>query len=60
MTQPLSLEVSFKNYRPVELLGYLSSVQRIDSHTIRYVAKDMIDLSKFLEFITSYDPTEPP
>jgi D-amino peptidase len=60
MTKPLTLEVSFKNYRPVELLGYLSSVQRIDSHTIRYVAKDMIDLSKFLEFITSYDPTEPP
>jgi D-amino peptidase len=60
MTRPLTLDVSFKNYRPVELLGYLSSVQRIDSHTIRYVAKDVIDLSKFLEFVTSYDPNTPP
>jgi len=60
MTRPLSLEISFKNYRPVELLGYLSSVQRIDSHTIRYVARDMVDLSKFIEFVTSYDPTLTP
>jgi D-amino peptidase len=60
MTKPLSLEVSFKNYRPVELLGYLSNVQRIDSHTVRYAAKDMIDLSKFLEFVTNYDPTMAP
>jgi D-amino peptidase len=60
MTKPLTLEVSFKNYRPVELLGYLSNVQRIDSHTIRYVAKDMIDVSKFLEFVTNYDPSTTP
>ena len=60
MTKPLTLEVSFKNYRPVELLGYLSNVQRIDSHTVRYMAKDMIDVSKFLEFVTSYDPASTP
>jgi D-amino peptidase len=60
VTKPLTLEVSFKNYRPVELLGYLSNVQRVDSHTIRYMAKDMVDVSKFIEFITSYDPTLTP
>ena len=60
MTRPLSLEVSFKNYRPVELLGYLSNVQRIDSHTVRYMPRDMIDLSKFLEFVTNYDATMTP
>jgi D-amino peptidase len=60
MTKPLTLEVSFKNYRPVELLGYLANVQRIDSHTIRYSARDMVDVSKFIEFITSYDPTLTP
>ena len=60
MTKPLTLEVSFKNYRPVELLGYLPNVQRIDSHTVRYMAKDMIDVSKFLEFVTSYDPAATP
>ena len=60
MTRPLTLEVSFKNYRPVELLGYLSSVQRIDSHTVRYAPRDMVDVSKFLEFVTNYDPAMTP
>lgn len=60
MTKPLSVEVSFKNYRPVELLGYLSNVQRIDSHTVRYMPRDMVDLSKFLEFVTNYDPSMTP
>jgi D-amino peptidase len=60
MTRPITLEVSFKNYRPVELLGYLSNVQRIDSHTVRFVGRDMLDVSKFLEFATSYEPTLSP
>jgi len=60
MTKPLSLEVSFKNYRPVELLGSLPNVQRIDAHTVRFVGRDMIEVSKFLEFATSYDPTLTP
>jgi D-amino peptidase len=60
LTKPLTLEVSLKNYRPVELLGYLRDVQRVDSHTVRYVAKDMVDLSRFIEFVTNYDPTLAP
>lgn len=58
--KPLNLEVSFKNYRPVEILGYLSNVQRVDAHTVKYVARDIVDLSKFLEFVTSYDPAMTP
>jgi D-amino peptidase len=60
MTRPITLDVSFKNYRPVELLGYLPNVQRIDSHTVRFVGRDMIDVSKFIEFVTSYDPALAP
>lgn len=60
MARPVAVEVSFKNYRPVELLGYLPNVQRIDSHTVRFSARDMIEASKFLEFVTSYDPTLTP
>lgn len=60
MSKPVTVEVSFKNYRPVELLGYLSNVQRIDAHTVRLVGRDMIEVSKFLEFVTSYDPTMTP
>jgi D-amino peptidase len=60
MTKPLTVEVSFKNYRPVELLGYLPNIQRIDAHTVRFVGRDMVEISKFLEFVTSYDPTLTP
>lgn len=60
MSKPVTVEVSFKNYRPVELLGYLSNVQRVDAHTVRLVGRDMIEVSKFLEFVTSYDPTMTP
>jgi D-amino peptidase len=60
MTKPLSVDVSFKNYRPVELLGYLPNIQRVDAHTVRFVGRDMIEISKFLEFVTSYDATLTP
>jgi len=59
-SKPITLEVSFKNYRPVELLGYLPNVQRIDAHTVRFVGRDILEVSRFLEFVTSYDPTLAP
>jgi len=54
LNSPIQLEVRFKNYRPVEMLSYLSIVQRIDAHSIRFAGKDMIETSKFLEFILTY------
>ncbi len=54
MEGPITLEVSFKNYQPPELLAYLSTIERIDSHTIRYIGKDMIEISKFMKFVLSY------
>lgn len=54
--EPVQLDVRFKNYRPPEILSYLSNVERTDSHSIRFVGKDMIEVSKFLEFVTTYDP----
>jgi D-amino peptidase len=60
VARPITLEVSFKNYRPVELLGYLPGVERIESHTVRLVARDMREVSKFLEFVTNYEPTLTP
>ncbi len=50
----ITFDVSLKHYRPVELLGYLPVVERIDSHTIRYVGEDMVDVSRFFQFVTSY------
>ncbi len=51
---PLELELGFKNYMPAELLAYLPNVDRVDSHTVRFVARDAVELSKFIEFAMSY------
>jgi D-amino peptidase len=53
---PVQLDVRFKNYRPSEVLSYLSIVERTDSHSIRFSGRDMIEVSKFFEFIMTYDP----
>jgi D-amino peptidase len=51
---PLELEISFKNYMPAELMAYLPNVERVDAHTVRFVGRDMTEISKFIEFTTSY------
>jgi D-amino peptidase len=51
---PVTLEITFKNYTPAELLSYLRSVQRVDSHTIRFVGKDMDEIDDFEEFVGNY------
>ena len=55
LSGPIELDVRFKNYRPAEVLSYLSIIQRPDSHSIRFVARDMIEVSKFLTFINTYE-----
>lgn len=56
LAAPIQLDVRFKNYRPSEVLSYLSIVERTDAHSIRFTGKDMIEVSKFLEFIMTYEP----
>ena len=56
LSGPIQVDVRFKNYRPSEVLSYLSIVQRTDAHSIRFTGKDMIEVSKFLEFIVTYEP----
>lgn len=53
---PVRLDVTFKNYRPAELLAYLPGVQRTTAHAIRFTGADVLEVSRFLEFITSYQP----
>jgi D-amino peptidase len=53
---PVRLDVTFKNYRAAEAMAYLPIVQRTSSHAIRFVGKDMIEVSRFLEFIGTYEP----
>ena len=52
---PVRFDLRFKSYRQADMLSYLPIVARIDSHTIRYVAKDMPAASKFVEFAVTYE-----
>ncbi len=56
-TGPLHLQVDFKHRMPAELLSYLSIVKRVSAYTIEFVAADMPEISRFLAFVTSYEPT---
>jgi D-amino peptidase len=57
---PVQLDVRFKNYRPSEVLSYLPIVERTDSHSIRFIGKDMVEMSRFLEFMLTYEPSLSP
>ena len=51
---PVTLDVTFKNYRPSQILAYLPIVERTDAHSIRYVGEDILAVSRFLQFMTNY------
>ncbi|HEU5208738.1 MAG TPA: M55 family metallopeptidase [Longimicrobiales bacterium] len=53
---PITLELTFKNYRPAEMMAYLPNVERVDAHTVRFIGRDMREVSSFLEFAMTYEP----
>jgi D-amino peptidase len=53
---PVTVDVSFKNYMPAEVLAYLPLFERTDSHSIRFRAADMAQASAIMAFVTSYSP----
>ncbi len=57
---PVKLEVSFKHYQPSAVLAYLSIVERIDSHSIRFIGKDMVEVADFFVFLLEYNSSIEP
>ena len=53
---PVTVDVTFKNYMPAEVLAYLPIFERTDSHSIRFRAKDMAEASMIMNFIGEYRP----
>lgn len=45
------LEVVCLERMAVELLDYLPNIERTDAYTIKFVGKDMVEVSKFLQFL---------
>jgi D-amino peptidase len=54
LKKPVRLDLTFKNYRPAEVMALLPIIQRTDAHTIRFDGKDMLEVSRMLEFIGEY------
>ena len=55
MRGPLRLDVTFKNYTPAEVVAYLPGVERRDAHTIRFTARDITEVARFIQFLTTYN-----
>lgn len=53
---PVTVDVTFKNYMPAEILAYLPLFERTDSHSIRFRAKDMAEASMIMTFLGDYRP----
>jgi D-amino peptidase len=53
---PVTVELSFKNYRAAEVLAYLRTIQRTDAHSVRFVGQDMQEVSDFVDFADFYTP----
>lgn len=54
LAHPITLDVSFKNRMPAEVLSYLRSVERTDARSIRYVGRDMQEISDFFNVVNEY------
>ncbi|MBW8839265.1 MAG: M55 family metallopeptidase [Gemmatimonadetes bacterium] len=57
---PVRLDLTFKNYTPAEMLTFLPNVTRTTSHGIRFEGRDILQVSRFLEFINTYNPDMTP
>jgi D-amino peptidase len=55
LSHPVTLDLSFKNYMPAEILSYLRAVERVDSHSIRFVGQDMREVTDFIDVVDWYN-----
>lgn len=60
LAPPVVLDIGFKNYMPAEVLAYLRGVERTGSRSVRFEARDVLEASDFLEFVTTYNPALEP
>jgi D-amino peptidase len=51
---PFALDLIYKSYLPAEVMALLPGVERRDAHTIRYSARSLAEVVRFLVFATSY------
>lgn len=55
IASPVRLDLTFKSYRPAEMLAYLPIVERTTAHAIRYSGRDILEVARFLAFVGGYE-----
>jgi D-amino peptidase len=55
VTNPVTVEITFKNMINAEILAFLPSVTREDGATISFTGKDILEVERFLQVVGSYD-----
>ena len=53
LPENIIVDICLLSRKGAELLAYLPMIERQDSHTIRFVGKDMVEVSKILSFLTA-------
>ena len=56
VTAPVRLDLTFKSYRPAEVLAYLPIVERTTAHAVRFTGRNVLEVSRFIQFVTTYEP----
>lgn len=51
---PLTLDLTFKSYTPAEAMAMLPGIERRTAHMVRYQARTILDLVRFMVFATTY------
>ena len=50
----MPLDLTFKSYTPAEVVALLPGLERRDAHTIRFTGRDILEVSRFIRFLTTY------
>jgi D-amino peptidase len=58
LAKPVRLEITFKNMINAEILALLPNIERVDGATIAFTGKDVVEVTKFISFVTQYDSTQ--
>ena len=56
MQKPVRLDLTYKSYTPAEIAAYLPGVERRTAHAIRFTGRDMVEVSRMIEFLGTYQP----
>lgn len=54
MAGPIAVDLTYKSYTPAEAMALLPEIERRNAHTVRYRARTVLDVARFITFTTTY------